>query len=340
MTVTLARPPRPWELQTAALLAGTAATALLTMTILGTDLALLAYLRSDGTSGMTSFVSWTLRHLDVIYLVRSLLFFCCFVLACGWRIRTKTMLRRIGAPSNAGRHWLLIGFWVSSGVIFLLGVNNAAWNDGQSTQITFDALYAAVRTVGLAFLLLGLWQIQIQVRAAVAEAGVLLRRTNLPKRSTVPSRPLPSRDAPITNLPQADDAFWSAISQQAVATGSDLALLEAAGPLSHRWHLIPKNGDITATRREIPPGAIITVFPTPPALTDPATFTPAPADKYHSFLKTPAGDLQYQSVPEKRVPAFLARAAGSASWALYLSESPGAVQALMPTPTPEPEPAT
>jgi hypothetical protein len=327
-----ARPPRSWELQTITLLAAISAATLLAIVLFGTDLAVLASVRSSGASGMSPFVSWIVRHFGTINSL-NLLVVLAYVTALElWRRHTRRMLARIGDDSgSAVRHWTLLAFNLAIGASFLLRLNGPAFYEGVNSRITFEALQMGIRALGLSLLILGVWQVRIQVRAAVAEAGILLRRTGVPKYSAAPAAPLTSSDAPHEDVRAADDEYWTEVSELAASTGADLALLEAAGPLAHRWHVIPKSGDVDAIRGEIPPGAVLTVFPIPPTAEDATGFTPPPADRYHSFLETQAGDLQYQSVSDKRVPAFLARTQIASRWALYPTETPDALRARMPS---------
>ncbi|NMO52672.1 hypothetical protein HH310_15905 [Actinoplanes sp. TBRC 11911] len=319
----VARPPRSWELQTAVVLAAIAVAALVAIVLSLSDLAILAFVRSSGASGMTPFVAWIVEHID---LINGLSLFAVIAYTGGWvfwRRRTRAMLARIGdVDGKAITHWAVVACYLAIGVAFLLRLNGAGQDGSVTSKITFDAVQEAVRAVGISLLLLGVWQIRTQVRAAVVEAGVLLRRTNVPKFAAVTAAPLAA--AVPSDLRAADDGFWAEVSELAASTGADLPLLEATGPLAHRWHLVGKSGEVGAVRADIPSGAVVTVFADPPA----EGFTPPEAAKYHSFLETSAGDLQYQSVTDKRVPAFLARTRGARRWALYPAEASGELRAV------------
>jgi hypothetical protein len=126
-------------------------------------------------------------------------------------------------------------------------------------------------------------------------------------------------------------AATDAGSPAAGGPGAELAVLESTGPLVNRWALIPASGDVTATRRAIPAGAVVTVFAEPPLEGDPADYTPPAAEAYHGFLQdAESGALWYQMVRPNRVPAFLARAAKARRWALYPTDSETASAAVMP----------
>ncbi|MFD0518688.1 hypothetical protein [Paractinoplanes durhamensis] len=100
-------------------------------------------------------------------------------------------------------------------------------------------------------------------------------------------------------------------------------MLETTDAVARRW----VSGDLTTIRAALPPGAVVTVFPQPPA----ADFTPPrAADEYHGFLEDDAsGALWYQSVRPNRVEAFMARARRARRWALYPADAPDALTAVV-----------
>ena len=210
--------------------------------------------------------------------------------------------------------------------------------DAPTSDLGLDAFRTAVRVLGICLLVFGVWQIREQIRRTVAESGVALRITDLGPLSSAPTPAAPL--APLTpatavsaaGLAPADDDFWDRVRRAAGDAGADLALLETTDALVRRWALIPHDGDLTPVRAALPPGAIVTVFRTPPSAFDAESFTPDPAEEYHGFLEdAESGALWYQSVRPNRIPAFLARTRSARRWGLYPAQPPVALSAVTPT---------
>jgi hypothetical protein len=248
------------------------------------------------------------------------------------------------ATGTATQHWTVAAWYMAASTAFVVRVA-ATSGDDPATSLEIDAVQMGVRLVGLALLLLGVWQIREQVRQAVADLGIVMRIGDIAGRpSAMPNRPLApvARDsAPaIDGLPSADDEFWGDVRRAATGRRAELALLESTGTLVHRWMVIPDDGDVTAVRTALAPGAVVTVFTEPPAATETRNFTPLPADEYHGFLEhADSGALWYQRVVPRRVPAFLARARSARRWSLYPVGDPNALTAVTPAGLVQPEPA-
>ena len=76
-----ARPPRSWELRTVAVMLVIAATAVLGMLLLATQLAVRAALAGDGASRVSPLVAWIIRNSDAFdfcYLLLGLAYIAAF----------------------------------------------------------------------------------------------------------------------------------------------------------------------------------------------------------------------------------------------------------------------
>jgi hypothetical protein len=331
MTVVPARPPRSWETQTLALMAAIGVAALLGMIILVSDLAIRSYLSSGGADGLSPFVSGVVGHseaIDVLYLLLVLVYIGGFH---WWRRRTATMLRTVGNTTGEPlQHWAILAWNVAIAAAFVIRLSNDRQAGDLPHTLAVDAMQTGVRLAGLTILLLGVLAIRDQVRRAVAEAGVTLRIADVaPRRAAVPSGVLrPATPAPVTaGLPAADDAFW----QRVAGLGAGVAVLETTDGVARRWLLVPASGDLTEVRSGLAPGAVVTVFPAPPAVAETGGFTPPAAEEYYGFLEDGAsGALWYQTVTPNRVAAFLARARNARRWALYPANADDALTAVTP----------
>jgi hypothetical protein len=345
------RPPRHWELLTVALIVAVAAVTVFGMILLATDLGVRHYLATDGASGMSPLVRMVAEHgsdADTVYLLLVFAYIGGFLL---WRHRTREVLRGFGDSTGAAvQHWAVLAWNLAIGVAFVLRLSGPSAGadpsrDEIASALGLQAFQMAVRIVGLGLLLIGVWQIREQVRRTVAASGVAPRPADLGLRpSAVPGRPLaPIRRAAVPDAdarPAADDEFWERVRRTAAGVGTGLALLETTGALVHRWALVPESGDVDAVRAGLAPGAVVTVFPEPPADTETAGFTPAPAQEYYGFLEdADGGALWFQLVTPKRVPAFLARARSARRWGLYHSGDPAALTAVVPGPAQDATPA-
>jgi hypothetical protein len=227
-------------------------------------------------------------------------------------------------------HWTVVAWYLTIGMAFMIRL--AAGHSGDAAQdLTIGAVQNGVRLVGIGCLLIGVWQIREEVRRRVTEAGIHLRHDE-PRPSSVPVRTL--LPAVTGEAPEADEDFWARVARTATELRADLALLEKTGPLAYRWLLVPANGNLTAVRAELTPGADITVFTESPSMTETRHYTPLPAESYQGFLEDDAGTLICQSVTARRVPAFLARARSARRWALYPLPSPTALTATVAPKTP------
>jgi hypothetical protein len=317
-TSAAARPPRSWEIQTVAVMVTIGATALLGIILLVGQLSASAYLAGDGASGMSPLVGSVVRNstrFDVLYLLSGIAYLGAFL---WWRRNSRQMLREVvDADGSATRHWA-VPAWTAVLVASVL-LRQAATvyvDDGPASDLGLDAFRTAIRVVGIGLLLFAVWQIREQIRQTIGDSGVGLGLATA-GASAVPLGPPATLST--TDLPLADDKFWDWVRRTATEAGADLALLESTGALAHRWHLIPRGGDLTAVRSALPSGAMVTVFAEPPS----ESFTTDEADEYHGFLEQ-SGGLSYQSVRPHRLPAFLARTKSARRWALYPANSPTA----------------
>ncbi|BFU43261.1 hypothetical protein [Krasilnikovia sp. MM14-A1004] len=340
----VARPPRDWEVQTVAVLAAVAAATVLGMLLLVTDLAVWAYVASDGASGMSPMVRGIVLNADAFDLLYLLLAFGYVAGFVWWRQRTRDMLRRLGDAADAAtRHWA-VGAWQGLlGMGLMIGFAISVSDAAPATTLGYTSLRVGLRVVAMAVLLIGVWEIRTQVRRAVADRGIVMRVADMPARaSAFPAlRPAaPAVAPPTTDLPDADDEFWDRVRQTATGLREDLALLESAGPYVHRWLIVPASGDLTEVRAAVAADAIVTVFPEPPAATETKGFTPRSAEEYYGLLQdAESGALWFRSVPSKRVPAFLAQARSAARWGLYPTADPTALTAVNRVRAAEPDPA-
>ena len=333
-----ARPPREWEMQTLVLMAAVAFCALLGMLLLVSDLAIRSYVLSGGVNGLSPLVRWIVDNWDSISGLFLLLGLGYLVGFAWWRRRTRDMLHSVG--DQAGRpveHWTVMAWYLALAVSFMIRVFDDPTGGKESDLaiwLLWDAAQNSVRVIGLAFLLIAVWQIREQVHAQVARSGVMLRIQDMaPRRSAIPLSPAarPTPPAPPSgDLSPADDDFWRRVAGLATGLRTDVALLETTDSVARRWLLVPASGDLSAVRSALSAGAVLTAFPQPPAATETKGFTPLAADEYHGFLEDDeSGALWYQSVKPNRVGAFLARARRARRWALYPANSPDALSAVV-----------
>jgi hypothetical protein len=329
--MTAVRPPRSWELQTAAVLAAVAAAALFGIVLFVRDLALRDYVLTGGVDGLSPLVAGLVRHGDAFGLLFFVVLFA-YLFGFGmWRRETQRMLETIGdTRTPVTVHWTVVAWNLAIGLAVMIRLTSEHSGDA-ATDLTVDAVQNGVRLVGIGCLLIGVWQIREEVRRRVTEAGIHLRHDE-PRPSSVPVRTL--LPAVTGEAPEADEDFWARVARTATGLRSDLALLEKTGPLAYRWLLVPADGDLTAVRADLTPGAEITVFTEPPTATETQHYTPLPAESYQGFLEDEAGTLTAQSVTPRRVPAFLARARTARRWALYPLPSPTALTATVVRNTP------
>ncbi|MDI6102823.1 hypothetical protein QLQ12_29815 [Actinoplanes sp. NEAU-A12] len=327
-----ARPTQAWEIQTIVLMAAIGASALLSMVLLVSDLVVRSFLLSGPESGLLPLVDAVARHgvsVGRLFLLATIAALAGFL---WWRRATRSMLSEAGdRAGTATSHWTIPAWYLSIGAALTIRSQNKAPDDTRdalATMLTWDAVQTGIRLAGLALLLVGVWKIRARVRGVVAETGVAARRPSGKVRL------LPPPDRPVAPAPAdlgpADDAFWQRVGQLAGSAGGDLALLETTGAVTRRWVLVPSTGELTAVRAALPPGAVVTAFPEPPAATDTTTFAPAPADFYHGFLEDgQSGALRYQVVSPDRMPVFLDRARHARRWALYPTDSRTALHAVV-----------
>jgi len=338
-TTWVARPPREWELQTAGLMLAVAVAAVLCMLFVATDLAIRSYVRNNGMDGMSSLVAWVVQNYDVLGGLLTLLGIGYIVGFIWWRRHTTAMLDTVGVSDRESVwHWTVGGWYFALAGSFMIRFANSPTvteDDDLPTWLAWDAAGTGARLVGLSFLLIAVWQIRDQVRAKVAESGVILRVSDLaPRRSAVPlpaaARPMPPGPQP-AELPFADEDFWRRVSALATGQRTEIALLETTDGLARRWLLVPSSGHLAQIRSAVAPGAVVTAFPEPPAATETKAFTPRPADGYHGFLEdSDSGALWYQSIRPNRVGAFLSQARRARRWALYPTAAPDAFSAVVP----------
>ncbi|GIM93859.1 hypothetical protein [Paractinoplanes toevensis] len=316
-----ARPPREWEARTFALIAAIAAATLLGILLLVTDLALRSYLVAEGADGLSPLVAWMVEHWEAISVLFLLLGFGYLAGFYWWRSSTRAMLRSAGDETGKSVvHWTVAAFYLALTGSFTLALAGESTDDPVEL-LQWDAVRMGLRLVGLAFLLTAVWQIRDQVRTQVAGSGIILRpaRRRLEPLNLAASAPALAAVAR-ADLPSADDDFWLGVA----ALGDGVAVLETTDAVARRWLLV--DGDLDAVRSALPAGAVVTVFPQPPAATETEGFTPPPAEEYYGLLEDD-GALWYQTVRPNRVEAFLARARRARRWALYPTESPDALVA-------------
>ncbi|MEV7628433.1 hypothetical protein [Actinoplanes sp. NPDC089786] len=330
-----ARPPRSWETQTVGVLVAIAASGLLGVILLATQVGLWAYLRNGGTTTVSALVVFVIDNagpFDVLYVLLVIAYLGAYF---WWRHQTREMLRRIGDfTGGATVHWAVVawGLLLGAGFYMTPGISTTGTTaDELATMFGWFAVRTVLRLAALGMLFLGVRQIRDQVRREVATSGVALRLGELGGERTARTTPLlaPIAAAATDHLPVADDEFWAKAGRLAAERNADLAVLEAVDVVARRWALIPAGGDATAVRAAIPAGAVVTVFPVPPAQTEIEGYEPPAADAYHGFLEDGAsGALWFQSVTPKRVPAFLARARNARRWALYPVDAADALTAV------------
>jgi len=332
--MTAVRPPRSWELQTVAVIAAVAAAALFGIVLFVRDLALRDYVLTGGVDGLSPLAAGLVRHgdaFDLLFFVVLLAYIAGFAL---WRRETQRMLERIGdTRTPVTVHWTVTAWNLAIGLAFMIRLT-AEHSGDAAEDLTIDAVQNGVRLVGVGCLLIGVWQIREEVHRRVAEAGIHLRHDD-PRPSSVPVRTL--LPAVTGEAPEADQDFWARVARTATGLRADLALLEKTDPQAYRWLLVPANGNLTAVRAELTPGAEITVFTEPPTATETRHYTPLPAEFYQGFLEDAAGTITGQPVTSRRVPAFLARARSARRWALYPVPSPTALTATVAPKTPAPD---
>ena len=324
--MTTVRPPRSWELQTAAAMAAVAVAALFGIVLFVRDLALRDYVLTAGVDGLSPLVAGLVRHgdaFDLLLFVVLLAYIAGFAL---WRRETQRMLERIGdTRTPVTVHWTVVAWNLAIFLAFAIRLT-AEHSGDAAADLTVDAIQNGVRLVGIGCLLIGIWQIREEVHRRVTEAGIQLRYDE-PRPSSMPVRTL--LPAMTGEAPAADEDFWARVAGTATGLGADLALLERTGPLAYRWLLVPAEGHLTEVRAALTPGAEITVFLEPPTATEAQNYTPLPAESYQGFLEDDAGSLTCQSVNPRRVAAFLARARTARRWALYPMPNPTALTATV-----------
>lgn len=320
------RPPRSWQLQTAAVIAAIGFAALFGMLLFVQDLALRDYMLTGGVNGLSPMVASLVLHHDAFDLLFFLVLFGYVIGFALWRRQTRQVLDRIGDTGTPVTvHWTISAWNLAIGLAFMIRLT-AEDSADLAENLTVDAVQNGVRLVGIACLLIGVWQIREQVHHRIAEAGIRLRPAE-PRPSSIPLRTLLP---PVTGTAApADEQFWTRVARTATGMRTDLALLERTGPLAHRWLLVPADGDLTTVRAELSPGAQVTVFLDSPAATETKDYTPLPAESYSGFLEDRAGALVFQSVSPRRVPAFLAQARTARRWALYPTPDPTALTATV-----------
>jgi hypothetical protein len=327
----VARPPREWELQTVGLMVAVAVAAVLCMLFLVTDLALRSYLLNNGADGMSSLVTWVGGNYEVLSGLLSLLGFAYIIGFVFWRRRTKAMLQSVGVPGKEPVwHWTVAAWYFALAASFMIRLANnpaVAEEDDLPPWLAWDAAATGARLLGLGALVVAVWQIRVQVRATIADAGVILRIGDIaPRRSAVPLK-VAARAVFSPGNP-ADDDFWRRVSGLATGRRTEIALLETTDGYARRWFLVPASGQLDKIRSLLAPGAVVTAFPEPPAATETKGFSPGPADEYHGFLDDGDGP-RYQLVRPSRVGAFLAQARRAQRWALYPATAPDALSAVV-----------
>ena len=194
-----ARPPRAWEIQVLVLMAAIGASAVLSMVLLVSDLVVRSFLLSDGESGMSPLVRTVVEHGGSI----ELLFFVLVVAyAFGfsvWRRVTRGMLRAAGDRADAvTTHWTVVAWYLALGAALMIRWQNTGSGDTPdelANVLTWDAVQTSVRLIGLALLLIGVWQIREQVRGLVAETGVGARGPARRQAGSVRLLPPPGQPA-------------------------------------------------------------------------------------------------------------------------------------------------
>jgi hypothetical protein len=340
MTTAISRPPRSWESQTWALLVLAAASALACLVTLVTLLGVRNVIATRGASGTSVLTDWALGHaglLDNIYFVLVIAYLAAFY---WWRARTRQLLIIFGdSGARALIHWALYAW---NGLIFFSFLIRILGNIYGAPDPTVDAITDALhrldvfllgltlRLAALIFLLLGVWQSRTRVRAVVA--GTIVYSPPPPVRQ----EPAPEQRTTIletATMPVADDAFWARVRELSLAAGDELPLLESTSNLIRRWSLIPSVSAIDTIRASLPPGTVITVFPTPPqpgaeAPADPPT---AEAEQWFGLTEDAGtGMLWFRLLQPSRLPDWLAKARTAQRFGLYRPNDPAALNAVTP----------
>lgn len=321
------RPPRGWEVQALILLVAIGTAAVLSMIYLASDLVVRAYLQSDGRTGLSPLVETILDNADGVDSTSTLVVIAYIGGLAWWQARTRVLLRAAGDPTGkAGRHWAVRMWYIAliAAIVIRYGTPAAKEStDEMATALAWDATLKGVRLLGLAFLMVGVWQIREQVLRQLTAAHVARQLEALkpgpPTATTV-------RD----DLPRTDDDFWQQVGRLAAESGADLALLETTDSVIRRWMLVPSTGDLAGFRATLRTGAVVTVFAEPPAAADATDFIPAAADEYFGLIEhSKTGALWFQAVTPDRIPAFLGFARSARRWALYPADSPTALTAVV-----------
>ncbi|WP_127506491.1 hypothetical protein [Actinoplanes solisilvae] len=316
--VQVARPPRSWEVGTLVLIVCLAIAGTLGLAFVAFEALFAYYLATAGLRGIPSFVLWTADYLDTanaLYIAASIGYFIGFFV---WRNRTARMLEDRGHQVPL-THWAITAWLISVGATFVIRFVATSPDivSDLPTALWIDAALTAARVAGMALLLVGVFALREIVRETVATRRAHSsdeRRSALPDR--VAGEPTPAQVA-------ADD-FWEQARRTASGLRADLALLEVSPSGDRRWLLV--SADVSQVRTAVNPSATLVLYPTPPGEGGTRGFKPAPADRYHGFLEDKnTGALAYESVPDRKVGAFLSRARSARRWALYRPEDPAAL---------------
>ena len=343
MTNSTLRPPRRWEIQTWGLLGLALASALAGLVTLVTLLGVRNVIATRGSSGTSVLTEFTLRHadqFDQIYFILVLAYLAAFY---WWRAESKRLLTMFGdSQAKALRHWTIAAWNVLIPISFLIRFVGSGSRDGADTVAVQAALSQldttitglAVRLIALLLLVVGVWLVRGQVRAAIATS--FSNPPSAPAPVAAPVEHLPPSILDTTKLPPADDAYWARVRDLSYAAGADLALLESTSNLIRRWSLIPSASAVEQIRASLPPGTVITVFPSSPQPGSTAPSAPPSSNSTAEWFglteDARTGMLWFQLLLPSRVPAWLAKAQSAHRYGLYRSDDPAALTAVIPTP--------
>jgi hypothetical protein len=318
--VQVARPPRTWELATLALIVCVFVAGVLGLVFVALEVVIAHSLETGGIERLAPSIVWMVDHLETIdglYFAVVIGYLVGFFV---WRNHTRTMLADRGYQLSLA-HWTVLAWQISVGATFVirLALLNVDLSLGVVEALWIEAALTSARVSGITLLLIGLFTLRETVREAVATQ---IAHSSDERPSALPDRPAPARAQTRVSA----DAFWEQARRTASGSRADLALLETSATGEHRWLLVP--GDGSPVRGAVSPSATLTLFPTPPEADETKGFRPTPADAYHGFLEDKTtGALVYESVPARKVGAFLGRARSARRWALYRPDDPAAVVA-------------
>lgn len=255
-----------------------------------------------------------------------------FIAGAGaWIWQTRQLLRSL--HDDAG--WVRYQWpFVTAFVLIVLGYAVLSPRAGATPSIGLLLIAEGLRIESYFFGLVGLRLTRDRVRG-IASGEIAAHSDDprwqppiVPAATTVRYETPPAAD----RLSPADESFWASAGRLARDAGADIAVLETAETQSRRWLLVPADGDTTALRATIRPGAILTLFPTAPGTAAALGATGRkPAPEYYGLIQTsPHDPVRFQLILPSRVPHFLAEAGTAHRAGLYRANDPAARTAAVP----------